>query len=257
MNPAFGAGQPLYLAKSFINQGSRYTDRRFRTDTYRGLLALSGDFAIGSRKFDWEVSYSHAQVNQTVDGYNLAYPNVLNAANAVRNTAGQIVCAINNPVVTDAACQPLNIFGTGPIPQTTLDYIFKPSGNTVLQVLGNVKNLYDDALATVNGDIVRLPAGQAKFSLTYEHRHASSDFVTLPGDQAGIFFSASGTPSSSGSFSTNEFGAELDVPLLGKDVSLPLVKALDLNGSYRYVDNSLAGRNSVWSGGARWEVSGR
>ena len=44
------------------------------------------------------------------------------------------------------------------------------------------------------------------------------------------------------------------VPLLGGEFSFPLARSLDLNGSYRYVDNSIAGKEDVWGLGGRWEV---
>jgi outer membrane receptor protein involved in Fe transport len=254
LNPGFAAGDPLYISKTFINQSAKMKEGRFGTDTYRGLVALSGDFNIGERKLYWEASYSHAQVKQKVESYAFIYPNFRNAANAVRNSAGQIVCAINVPAVTDPNCQPLNIFGTDPIPAATEAYLYGRTGNNVSRVLGNVKNKFDNILLNTNGDLVRLPGGQAKFSLTYEHRSASANFDTLPGDQAGIFFTGFPTASSSGKYRTDEFAAELDVPLVGEDFTLPLIQELSVNGSFRYISNSLAGKDNVWAAGLRWKV---
>ncbi len=48
-----------------------------------------------------------------------------NSVNAVRNTAGNIVCSINNDASTtndDAACVPVNLFGLGAPSQAALDY---------------------------------------------------------------------------------------------------------------------------------------
>jgi outer membrane receptor protein involved in Fe transport len=200
------------------------------------------------------VSYTEAQVTQNFDGYSFAYPNLFNAANAVKNASGQIVCAVNKTTVTDPNCQPLNIFGTGPIPQATLDYILKPSGNNVGSVYEDTINRHQDFLATISGDLITLPGGDAKFSLTYEHRRETSKMTPTAGDLAGIFYTGAPTLGARGSYSTNEFAAEADIPLVGGDFTLPLVKALDLTGSYRYVDNSLVGGESVWSGGLRWNV---
>jgi iron complex outermembrane recepter protein len=44
------------------------------------------------------------------------------------------------------------------------------------------------------------------------------------------------------------------IPLLGEDFKLPLVQKLEVNGSYRLVDDSLAGKESVWGAGLRWDV---
>jgi outer membrane receptor protein involved in Fe transport len=44
------------------------------------------------------------------------------------------------------------------------------------------------------------------------------------------------------------------VPLVGGNFTLPLVKRLEVNGSYRHVDNSRAGKQDVWGVGGRWEI---
>ncbi len=254
LNPGFAAGDPLYINKTFTNQSAKMKEGHFRTDTYRGMLGLSGNFDIGERKIYWETSYAHAQVNQTVETYAFLHPNFRNAANAVRNSSGQIVCAINATTVTDPNCVPFNIFGTNPIPAGAEAYIYGRTGNNVSRVLGNVKNKFDNVLANMNGDLLKLPGGEAKFSLTYEHRAASADFDILPGDQAGSFYSGIGTAPASGKYNTDEFAAELEVPLVGDDFTLPLVQELSVNGSFRYIDNSLAGKDNVWAAGVRWKV---
>lgn len=252
-NPGFANGQPLFLAK-VLNVGSSYLDQRFTTETRRGVIALDGDFSAMDRKFFWSAAYSRGEVRSTTEGYNLIASHVRNAANAVRNSAGQIVCAINNPVVTDASCVPINIFGDAQIiDPAALRYLYASSGASTGATIGNVLNTQDDFLATLSGDAFVLPGGESKFSVSYEFRKERAKFSPTPGDQQGIFFTAPQIPGR-GEFHTNELAAELDLPVFGKDFTLPLVKALDLSGSFRYVDNSLAGRDSVWSVGGRWEV---
>jgi outer membrane receptor protein involved in Fe transport len=55
----------------------------------------------------------------------------------------------------------------------------------------------------------------------------------------------------SGSYDTNEFSLELLVPILR---DRPGFDSLEFNGTYRYVDNSLAGTESVWNAGLLWQV---
>ena len=47
-------------------------------------------------------------------------------------------------------------------------------------------------------------------------------------------------------YHTNEYSSEVLVPLIGGDFSFPLVKAVELNAAYRFVDNSIAGGEDVW-----------
>jgi outer membrane receptor protein involved in Fe transport len=256
LSPAFASGQPLYLSKAFINQDSKYSDRRFTTETLRGLIGLSGDFTAIKRHFFWDVAYSRSRVKQTPDAFHMAFPNFTNARNAVRNSAGQIVCAINNPVVTDPACVPINIFGRAPLDPAAEAYIYRPSGGVVVNSIGAALNKQQDLLATLSGDLVPLPGGDAKFSVSYERRKESASFTPFPGDEAAIFAVGAPVHPASGHYSTNEFAAEINVPLLGHSFSLPLVQSFDFHGSYRYVDNSLAGKNSVWGAEVRWGVGG-
>ncbi|TCM07425.1 TonB-dependent receptor [Sphingomonas sp. PP-CC-3G-468] len=253
-NPAFAAGQPLYLSKNFLDADPNGGDHYFTTTTYRALAALNGNFSLGKRRFDYEVSYSHGQVDTDIDAYAPIFPNIRNAANAVRNSAGQIVCAINQTTVVDAACVPFNIFGTERPNQAALNYIVGKSGVTDSGTLGPVKNLQDDVLATVSGDIVRLPGGMAKFSATYEHRDQRASFNPLQGDLDGIYLAGIKAVGGRGGFNTDEIAGEVAVPLVGGDFRLPLVEALDFDGSYRLVNSTLAGNNSVWGVGGRWLV---
>lgn len=46
------------------------------------------------------------------------------------------------------------------------------------------------------------------------------------------------------------------VPLLGGDFTLPMITKAEATGSYRWVDNSLAGKNDAWSYGGRWPLFG-
>ena len=252
-SPAFASGQPLYLSK-VLNVGSDYLDQRFTTETLNGVVAVDGDFEALNRKFFWGVSFSHGEVTSKVKGYNIVAANLRNAADAVRNSAGQIVCRINATTTVDPACVPINIFGDAEITDpAALSYIYARSGASTAASIGNVKNTQDDLLATLSGDLFQLPGGQSRFSLSYEHRSQKAVFTPTAGDLAGIFFTPAQV-AGSGKLHTNEFAGELEIPLFGGDFSLPLVEAIDLNASFRFVDNSLAGKDSVWSVGGRWTV---
>ena len=253
-NPGFAAGEPLYLSKNFSDIDPLHGDRFFTTTTYRAEASLDGNFHVGQHRFDYELSYSHGEVTTDIDAYAAIYPNFRNAADVVRDASGNPVCAINAVTVVDPACVPFNIFGTVQPSKAVESYIVGKSGLTDVGTSGRVKNYQDDILATITGDVIKLPGGMTKFSATYEHRSQRAKFLPLQGDLEGLYLGHVKSVASAGAVKTDEFAAELDVPLVGDGFTLPLVKSLDVNGSYRYVDSSIAGSNSVYGVGGRWLV---
>jgi outer membrane receptor protein involved in Fe transport len=167
---------------------------------------------------------------------------------AVRNGAGQIVCAINADATTandDPACTPFDPFGNTQPSQQVIDYV-----STRLE--DSVRNKQDDFLATIGGELITLPAGKLQFSAAYEHRRESAVFT--PGEAELLGLAGFTSSPESGRYHTNEYSGELLIPLVGGDFTLPLVQKLELSGSFRHVDNSLAGKNNVWGVGGRWTV---
>jgi iron complex outermembrane recepter protein len=242
-SPGFAAGQNLTLSKFLNVMPTR--EGLTTTDTGRLLVALDGDFEGAGRDFYWSLSASHGETYSAYQVYQPYLAHLTNALNAVKNASGQIVCAINAMVVTDPACAPLNPFGANTASTAAGAYVSVETGS-------DVYNTQDDYLATIGGDILSLPGGKAKFSLAYEHRAEAAKFTPSAADQAGLSFSSS--VQERGAYHTDEFSGELLVPIVGGDFTLPLVRALEVNGSYRVVDNSLAGHNTVWGAGVRWEV---
>jgi iron complex outermembrane receptor protein len=244
-NPAFAAGSPLLLSKTLQILPNR--DRIEIQDTWRGVLALDGDFeGWGDRKFYYSASYSLAG-SATEDKLHDQYVDHLtNALSAVKNGAGQTVCAINAVTVKDAACVPINPFaGFAQQDPKALAYATLVSGS-------NNYNIQEDFLLTFGGDIVHLPGGELRFSAAYEHRYESARFKPFLVDQLG--FSSSPATGEAGHYATNEYSAELLVPIVGDKFTLPFVEKLEATGSFRRVDNSLAGSENVWAVGGRWVV---
>jgi iron complex outermembrane receptor protein len=242
-------GPPLYLSKWFddllpTRQGTT------TTDTLRALVSLDGDFDVGSHNFYWSTSLSHGETKGDTRNFGVWTSRFNNAVNAVRNGAGAIVCGINADAITsndDAACAPLNPFGVGNISSAARNYVTLETGQRYY-------NTQDDFLATIGGDAFNLPAGAVKFSAAYEYRREEAKFTPYAAAQAGLVDSGVPSLSTHGQYHTNEFSGEILAPLLGGDFSLPFAKTVEFNGAYRRVDNSLAGKENVWSAGLRWEV---
>lgn len=244
--PAFAAGAPLFLSKVFydlVPDNNLVTT----TETYRGLLALDGKFGLAGRDFDWSVSGSYARVDGRTEGWGVILSHYNNAINAVAGPGGP-VCAINadaSAANDDAACSPINPFGNGNVSQAARNYVSARSGSSY-------RNEQADILATLGGTLFRLPAGDFKFSTSYEHRDERVAFTPFAANQAGILGTAAVVPQS-GRYNTDELAGEVLVPLVGGDFTLPAVHALELSAAYRFVDNSIAGTENVWNVGLRWE----
>ncbi|WP_230292639.1 TonB-dependent receptor domain-containing protein [Croceicoccus sp. Ery5] len=247
-SPSFAAGAPLFLSKYFFDL-TPDTQQTTETDTYRGLLALEGDFGLGDRDFYWSVSGSYARVEGESSYWEVDNAKYNNAINAVLS-GGQIVCAINadaDPSNDDAACAPINPFGFGNVSADAQQYVSVRAGM-------DYTNEQIDFLATLGGDIVELPAGMAKFSVAYEHRDEQATFTPKEANRLGLFGGGTMEEIQSGGYDTDEISAELLIPIISRDMAIPLVRSLELNAAGRYVDNSLAGGEEVWDLGARWEM---
>jgi len=242
-------GPPLFLSKAWSD--ILYTrEGNLETDTARALISLDGDFDVGERNFYWSLSFSHAETDGAQRGYGVWQTRFNNALQAVRNASGQIVCGINadaDPTNDDPACVPINPFGQGNVTQEARNYVNRLVGQDYL-------NKQDDYLATLGGDLFSLPAGKVKFSVAYEHRVEEAKFVPLDANQRGLVGSQVPVVATRGKYNTDELSGEILVPLVGGDFTFPFAQRIELDGAYRYVDNSIAGKEDVWGVGGRWEV---
>ena len=103
---------------------------------------------------------------------------------------------------------------------------------------------------------MQLPAGPWSFNLGYEYRKELSSFTPNLNSQNGVGRSAAIALIPPSGYHTNEFSVETRVPIFSDDFNLgaPFFKHAEFTGSYRWVSNSLAGKNTAWSFGANWEI---
>jgi iron complex outermembrane receptor protein len=244
-SPAFAAGGPLYLSKFLDILPNR--ERRNHTQSGRALVSLDGDFAAADRQFYWSAAFGRSRTEGEQSVWAPYTQHMADALNAVRDSSGRIVCAINADAVTandDSACAPLNPFGEGAASEAARAYVSVQSGATYV-------NVHDDLLASLGGDLIRLPGGKAQFSLAYERRKESVRYTPFAADQAGLLFSGVKTLPDGGQYRTDEYSGELLVPLLGGAFAPRGVERLELTGSYRFVDESRASGETVWGAGLR------
>ena len=249
-NPGFAAGAPLWLSRNFYNDLFPSNLQENETTTWRVQGGLEGDFDTAGRNFYWTASASFADVRGEESSWDADFVRFNKAVNAVRNGAGEIVCAVNadtNLGNDDPACAPLNPFGAGNISQAATDYVSALNGF-------EFANEQVDLLATIGTQLFTLPAGAVDVVLAYEHRREEASFTPFQANQRGLVGTGAVEVPTSGKYNTNEYSAEILVPIFGGDLTLPGVQELDFSGTYRFVDNSIAGEESVWSVGSRWQV---
>ena len=209
--------------------GRRQTVKR---ETYRIVAGAEGTF---NDDWKYEFSANYAELSTHLEGlnnlqlFNLDGTNgpFLKAIDAVRNTAGQIVCRVNQTTVTDPNCVPINLFGVGAPSAAALRYV-----NTT--ALRDEKATELDLLASVSGDLSQLfelPGGPIGFAVGGEYRRETAYSIYDPLTASGATFFNAIQPFTPPSFEVGEAFGEVNVPIL-KDMSF--AKELTISGAARY-----------------------
>jgi outer membrane receptor protein involved in Fe transport len=250
-----GPGQPVAYApwntsQFYVSRASTDLQSGRATDTQvvaRGVVGANGDFSLGSRNFNWEVSVSYGTSDNTQVTPSYVFQNMANALNATTNASGQIVCGgapVNGPTSTvSSTCAPLNIFGNGSPSVAALQYI------THLATVESF-NTQRDTNAFIGGDILKVPAGEWKFSAGFENRREGASFS--PDNFYTEDLGQSQITAVAGSYITNEAYFETLLPVFSPGQDIPFLNRLELEGAARRVDNSIAGNATTYTYGLRW-----
>jgi iron complex outermembrane recepter protein len=242
--PAWNPNQ-FYLSRTSLDlEGGNSSATQIVT---RGVVGVNGDFSFAQRNFNWDVSVSYGTSDNTQLTPSYVFQNVANALNSTVNAAGQIVCAgtpVNGPTTTaSSTCAPLNIFGNGSPSLAAQQYV------THLAEV-NSFNTQRDTNAIFGGDILKLPAGEWKFSAGFENRRESADF------QPDSFYTQDLGQTTigavEGSYVTNEVYFETLVPIFSPSQDIPMLNRLEAEAAARRVDNSIAGDATTYTYGLRW-----
>lgn len=235
-----------------------FTINRFNTDFGgRGELQERQLFRLvsgirGTFNDDWkyDVSATYGQYTARLTSLNnLVTARMANALNAVRNSAGQIVCSINADASTtndDPACVPINILGYGSPSAAALAYV-----NTTAHRKSYSSQV--DITGYLSGDLSQLfelPGGPIGFVFGGEYRRERSYQLWDPFTAAGNTFLNAIQPFLPPNLEVKEAFTEVNVPLL-KDI--PVFRELTLSGAARVSDyNTSTGTVWAYSGGAVW-----
>jgi iron complex outermembrane receptor protein len=219
-------------------------------DTFRFTGGLEGSFEIGSRFFDWDVSYLKNRNRLTQSSFGNLNLNNLRLAvgpSFLNPATGQVTCGAAGAVVV--GCVPFNPF---------LAYgVEGPGGLTNNEALKNY--LFQEEHATgrsdttvfsanIAGSVVTLPAGDLGFAVGYEKRKEEGGFSPDALSQTGGSTNLASGPTN-GSYSVDEFYAELQIPILA---DIPFAKELSLNLASRYSDYDTFGETTNNKFGLKW-----
>ncbi|MBX3561827.1 MAG: TonB-dependent receptor [Sphingomonas sp.] len=214
-------------------------------DTYRFVGGFDGEFLDNWR---YEISVNYGRLETELDSLNnlvlfdlAGNPDgFLLALDAVRNSAGQIVCRVNEITVTRPDCVPINVFGWGAPSQAALDFVnttaFREQRATQLQLLGFVSGN--------SGRWFELPGGPIGFALGVEYRRETAfarwDDLTASG---GTFLNAI-QPFTPPAEEVLEAFGELRLPILR---DLPFAHELTIEGAGRVSNYELGSTGTVWA----------
>lgn len=228
---------------------------RSEMDLFRAVSGLRGDFDVGERTFNWNVSYAWGRSKSSSYQASLVHQNFLNAVDVVADPiTGDPVCRITvdpnssldvtgtgsiNPA---GSCVPLNLFGEGAPDKRAIDYV---TAMTVAES-ANTQTILN---ANIGGDLFNLGANPVAFNIGYERRTEKQSFTPDGFLQLGLGRSVPITPVT-GRFRTSEFFGEILVPIIQPSDN-SFIHLAELDASVRYIDNSRSGSNTVWSVGGR------
>jgi outer membrane receptor protein involved in Fe transport len=225
-----GGASTFQMQRFNIDIGTRAEDHE--RDTMRIVAGVAGDLSsTGNLRYEVALNYGRTETYYETGG-NVHIARFNRATNAVRNTSGTIVCAVNadaSATNDDPACVPLNVFGFGAPSQAAVDYVLHTSSRTQWAEQQN-------ATAFLSGDtagLFELPGGPIGFAIGAEYRKedAFSDLDDVT--QSGATFLNSAATFDPPSVEIKEGFGELRIPLLR---DLPFAQELSVEGAARYSD---------------------
>ena len=224
--------------------------------TYRIAGALSGQFDIAGRSWDWDVGTMFQQNKGVqVSIGNLSLPAVRQAVGpSFLNAQGVVQCgSASDPIPLGfgrGQCTPWNPllpFGYG---QPGSGSASDPDVRNFIYLPGQSlsKTETHDYFANLTGSLVTLPAGDLAVAVGIEHRKESGSFSPDALAQAGLSTDLAAGPTGGG-YSLDEVFVEVQVPLLA---DAPGAKELTLSAATRYSDYDTFGDTTNSKLGLKW-----
>ena len=152
-------------------------------------------------------------------------------------------------------CVPLNLFGEGVASPEAIAFINGAPRITSSNIAQRVFT------ANFGGELFRLPAGWINFNSGFETRRDRATFTPGLGTALNITRS-SPFVETGGQTKTYEVYGEVQVPITNPDMNIPLLNFVEVDASFRRVNNRVAGldriknnssTDNVWQVGGRWK----
>lgn len=229
------AGVPtLFLGRQNTDEGIFENLVRESVESFSASLRarIGGTWAVKAH-----VSYGQADSGERwLNAYSI--DRFFNAVDAV-STGGTTTCRVNAMTMTDPACAPADIFGSGNMSDAAKAYflgtIYKP-----------VKTSQGELAVNLTGDPLSLPAGRVSIAAGASIREEKARQIN---DGAGRGFAFTGYPAFSGEFRVTEAYAQAAVPLIQDK---RFAKSLDAEFAARWVRYSQSGSELPWKIGLGW-----
>jgi iron complex outermembrane receptor protein len=232
----------VLIARRNVEGGNRQDD--IQHQTFRLVGGTRGAIA-GPFNYDVYGLYSKVSYRSRFSG-DANRTRTAKAFNAVRNSAGDIVCAVNadaNPNNDDAKCVPLDYFGAS-ASQEAVDYVAEVKSITGDTTLLNIVGVIDGNLGEFG---IRSPFANTGVGIAfgYEFRKNTVDY------QPDEIYQSSSSPELpiSGSSAVKELFGEIVVPLVE---DRPFFEALSFEGAYRYSNYDTGFKTNTYKLGLNW-----
>lgn len=229
---AGGAGNPpanySTVRRRLIEAGQRTYSQKVDTMSLSG--GFDGNFMLGSHKWYWDATAGI--------GYNDAHQTFTGNINAAK-----LAQALGPVSACTGPCVPFNLFGgQGSVTPAMLAFVGFDEKDRSSQTM-------NDFTVNLSGELFDLPAGAVGLAVGYEHRYQRGSFDPDPIIVAGLGADIPAQPAS-GSYKSDEFYAEVRVPLL-KDT--PFFKLVEVDGAVRHSNYSTSGSNTTFTGSGLWK----
>lgn len=234
----YGASFQLSRANADLADLTGWSDNKL----YRLVAGLRGTARLGGGAFDYEVSLDYGRNDFIDHGETIDQQRFVNAVNLCGTSAVVTGFAAGTVPLADPACAPLSLFGAGAPSPAARAYVLRDltSRTRLEQVVVN---------ANLGGAPFHLFGNPVGFNLGIEHHAEKGRFRPDPFLQAGLGRSTPIAPTA-GRYALDEVFGEVLLPLVLPGNRLPIDR-LELFGRARHVRNSVSGRFTAWTAGAR------
>ena len=242
-------------------------------------VALDGKFDLNGNEWSWEAGIINGTVDLMGRSQDINRGRMVTALDTGINPAtGEVDCKMNyvddylgltvgaaNP--WDTASYHPTTFGSVGIPGDCIPYNpfgFNPNSPAaayiMMDVIDTAKNTQNITFAEIQGTAFNIPAGEVKVALGISDRDEYLKYRTPSVEQQRLTRSSPpGYLTNEGGYTSEEYYAELSLPLVSEDMGLTYmgwgIQDLRVDASYREIENSFSGDYSVDAANIYWQIS--